>query len=191
MKSKLPPAINSEMVTQPSGKELLLYNLKTNKAYCLNETATRIYLACDGKTSFEELKAQTDFSDDLIFLALDDLKRETLIATDSVYIEGVSRREMIKKVGLTTMATLPLITSLTAPKAVHAQSVGTGSCLQNPPPASGCLDGIYSLGTASSDSECETRANNALPCCGCGGRSFLRDPITQCCTVTCSVNPYC
>ena len=63
---KLPKAKTDNIVTQESGKDLLLYNLTTNQAYCLNETAAVIYQFCDGKNSTAELKLQTKFGPFLV-----------------------------------------------------------------------------------------------------------------------------
>jgi hypothetical protein len=49
---------------------VLIYDLNTHKAYNLNETSSIVYQACDGKTSFSELKSETNFTDELIFLAI-------------------------------------------------------------------------------------------------------------------------
>lgn len=188
MTRKLPVAISSDMLTQESGKELLLYNLKTNKAYCLNETATQIYLACDGKTSFEELKAQTNFSDDLIFLALDDLKKENLINKDyQSNLVGINRREAVKKIGLTTMAALPVINSLVAPSAANAQSssVVPTTCEIDPAPSDCLVNESYRVGFATSFADCQNKVNALPPCCGGIGKAASYDPVIGCCESIC------
>jgi hypothetical protein len=121
--SKLPKAKTVDMVVQESGKELLLYNLTNNKAYCLNKTSAIIYQACDGETTFAELKEQKNFSDELIFFALDELKQENLL--DENYVSpfnGLSRRQIVKKIGLSYFFVLPVIASVVAPAAAAAQS---------------------------------------------------------------------
>lgn len=121
MLSKLPPARIENIVVQDAGDEVLIYDLITNKAFCLNETSAIIYQACDGKTSSDELKAKYHFSDDLIFFALDELKKEKLIEDNYVSpFKGIKRREVIKKIGLASMIALPVIVSLMAPTAVMA-----------------------------------------------------------------------
>lgn len=121
----LPKSRSTDIVVQEAGKELLIYDLKINKVYSLNETSKIIYQSCDGQTSFNELKAKHNLTDDLILLAINDLRRENLLEDMpgfSSNFNGLSRRETIKKVGLTTMIALPVITSLIAPKAVYARS---------------------------------------------------------------------
>ena len=131
---KLPLARNRDIVVQTMGKEVLIYDLNTHKAYCLNETSSIVYQACDGKTSFDELKRRHKFTDDLIFLALDQLKEDNLIETDKSFVspfDGMSRRDAIRKVGLASMIALPVISFLIAPTAAMAQS-GCGVACVNP-----------------------------------------------------------
>lgn len=121
--SKLPKAKTADLVVQESGKELLLYNLTANKAFCLNETSAIVYQSCDGKTTFAELKKQSHFSDELIFLALEELKRENLLEENySSPLERLSRRQAVKKIGLSSLSALPVITSIVAPTAAASAS---------------------------------------------------------------------
>lgn len=120
---KLPKAKTDNIVTQESGKDLLLYNLTTNQAYCLNETAAAIYQFCDGKNSTAELKLQTKFPDELIFLALEELNRENLLEESyKASYEGMSRRQAVKKIGFSSLLALPVITSIIAPAAAASGS---------------------------------------------------------------------
>ena len=56
--TKLPKAKLDNVVVQSLNDETLIYNLTTNQAFCLNETAAKVFNACDGKTTFDELKEQ-------------------------------------------------------------------------------------------------------------------------------------
>ncbi len=99
-----------------------------HKAFALNETSAIIYNACNGKTTFDELKVKYKFTDDLIFLALDELKRENLIEDYDSFkspLAGMSRREAVVKVALGSIVALPIISSLIAPTAAQATS---GTC---------------------------------------------------------------
>lgn len=122
---KLPKVRNQNIVIQEIGDEILIYDLEINKAYCLNETSAIVYRNCDGETDFTEIKTNHNFSEELISFALEQLEKENLLEKDSGFIspfKGFSRREVIKKVGLGSIALLPVITSVVAPKAVNAQS---------------------------------------------------------------------
>ena len=113
---KLPNSKTENIVVREVNNELLIYNLLTNQAFCLNETSAIVYLACDGKTTLEELSRQTKFSDDLILLALEGLQKQNLCQGEKIdYFKGVSRREIIRKAGLASMITLPFVASIIAP----------------------------------------------------------------------------
>jgi len=122
----LPFARNKGVVVQDLDEEILVYDLLTNKAYCLNQTASRVYRACEAKSSFAGLKRKHNFTDDVVFLALDELKRANLVDEDGRYLSpfaGLSRREAIRRVGVASMIALPVISSLVAPSPAHAQSL--------------------------------------------------------------------
>ena len=127
----LPKARTADILEMEADDELMIYDLRINKAYNLNETSKTVYLACDGKTSFDELKRQFKFTDDLIHLTLGELQKNDLLATQYASpFAGLNRREVIKKVGLASMIALPVITGLVAP--IGAQSA---SCTQDGQPA--------------------------------------------------------
>ena len=119
----LPKARTENLLEQNLEKETLIYDLSIDKAFNLNETLSVVYKACGRNLTFDELKHEYKFTDEFIYLALDELKRENLLAEDyKSPLGNVNRREVIKKVGLATMLALPLITGLIAPQAVNAAS---------------------------------------------------------------------
>lgn len=127
----LPCARNSEIVVQELRGELLIYDLREDRAFCLNETLAIVYQNCDGTTSFDKLKKDYQFTDDLIHFALAELRNENLIddETDD-YFADLSRREIIKRVGLATLIALPVISGIVAPTAAMAASAA-GACVGN------------------------------------------------------------
>lgn len=185
---KLPISKTENIVVQEANKELLIYDLITNQAFCLNETSAIIYLACDGKTTIEELKCQTNFSDDLIFLALDELQKQNLCQGERKdYLQGISRRELIRKVGLASMVALPIISSIVVPQAVDAQSVGSCSC---PKYSGACFsdETTWGLGCAANRNECMANAAAAAPTFCCPGYSLEGAALvsgTNCCEAFC------
>ena len=65
-------------------------------------------------------------SEDLVWFALNQLEKEKLLNEEKEIVnkfEGLSRREVIKKIGLTSMIALPIVASLVAPSAIHAAVV--------------------------------------------------------------------
>ncbi|HSK72114.1 MAG TPA: PqqD family protein [Pyrinomonadaceae bacterium] len=126
----IPKARKAELVVQEVSDEVLVYDLRTNRAHCLNETAAFVWKSCDGKNSVVEIgkKCQREsgkpVSEEMIWLAIEQLgKRELLEAPVEVVFEGQTRREALKRIGLGAMIALPIITSLTAPTAALAGTI--------------------------------------------------------------------
>lgn len=126
-----PIARKEDVVVQELPDEVLIYDLKSKKAMCLNEISAFVWQNCDGKKTISQIsqlakdQLKKDSSEELVWLALNQLKKENLLENvESIEgdFNGLSRRDVIKKVGLTTMIALPLISSIVAPMAVFAAS---------------------------------------------------------------------
>ena len=142
----LPMAISKDIVVQSFEDEILVYNLVTNKAVCLNKISALIWKLCDGTNTVREISQKMgkdlkeSISEEYIWLALNQLKKEGLIEesgdiTDKY--QGLSRREVIRKIGYGSMIALPIVSSIVAPTAASAQSGGIApgtfaSCVPNP-----------------------------------------------------------
>jgi hypothetical protein len=130
--SQFPAARTSGLVVQEMPDEVLVYDLNTNKAHCLNQTAAKVWKACDGKTSVSEIAAHfgKGANEDLVWLAIDQLNENNLLEGEvKTKFKGQSRREVIKKIGLASMVAVPVIASLIAPQnALAAQSC---NCVNN------------------------------------------------------------
>lgn len=122
--NNLPIIPTRNLVVQTVGKELLVYDLTKHRVFNLNETSALVFNACDGQTSFEALKHRYELTDDLIHFALRELKTNGLLEDyRSDYFAGLSRREVVRRIGVTCAAALPLIVGITAPTAANAQSI--------------------------------------------------------------------
>lgn len=164
--NNLPLARNKNIVVQNLAREILIYDLAEDRAFYLNETLALVYQACDGTTSFDKLKSKYSFNDDVIYLALDDLKRENLLEKNADYLSpfvGMSRREAIRKVGMASMIALPLISGLTAPTAANAASGVAVAC------------------TAPANTICLC-PNGTVDSCGAGSTNFGFAQCQQNCT---------
>jgi hypothetical protein len=126
-----PQSRQNNLVVQELESELLIYDLSTNKVYCLNETSGLVYQLADGKRTVEEIadamsvKLKTLVNAEFVRLALHELNGNGLIANaDEMksYFAGINRREAVKKIGLASMIALPLVSSVVAPNAASAQS---------------------------------------------------------------------
>ncbi len=154
-----PAARKTGLVVQEALDELLVYDMETNKAHCLNKTAAYVWQACNGSRNISEIAeyvgslAGTKFSDDLVWLAIDQLNDNDLLekAFDGEF-NGISRRDVIKKIGLTSMVALPIIASLVAPPTAMASA----SC--------NCV----------SDLACQAAPNLGCPTTTCNSTGFCR-----------------
>lgn len=121
-KTQIPVARKEGLVIQEMPDELLVYDLESNKAHCLNETASTVWKACNGENSVTEIANLFEGkNEDLIWLAIDQLQENNLLEKEyQLDMQGKSRRELIKKVGLASVLALPVVASLTAPSSVLA-----------------------------------------------------------------------
>lgn len=136
MKTNLKPSgRTNDILTQEIVGEVMLYDLTINKAYLLNPTSSLIWQLCDGTKSVGEItesiskELDSPVPEDLVWLALDQLNKVNLLETKdikNVNFLGLSRREVIRKVGLTSMVALPLITSILVPNSAEG-----ASCIAN------------------------------------------------------------
>jgi|SRR5437773_2449574 len=141
--SQYPVARKSGLVVQEMPDEVLVYDLNSNKAHCLNQTAASVWKACDGKTSVSEIAGffGGGANEDLVWLAVDQLSENDLLEHDvKSKFNGQSRRDVIKKIGLASIVAVPVIASLVAPQnALAAQSCNCSNNNQcgsaNPPNA--------------------------------------------------------
>lgn len=125
--SQNPIARQEGLVIQEMPNEVLVYDTNTNKAHCLNQTAAFIWKSCDGKNSVTDISklVGSEFggavNDDFVWLAIDQLNKDNLLQGEvNSKFEGVSRREVIRKIGLASVIALPVVASLAVPNTVLA-----------------------------------------------------------------------
>lgn len=131
MFSNLYPNVRqNDLVTQDSNSEMLIYDLTNNKVFCLNETSALVWRLCNGKNTIAEIsketskKLNTNIGEDFIWLSLKQLEKENLLENTKLppKFSDLSRREVVKRIGLSTALVLPLITSLVAPRVALSAS---------------------------------------------------------------------
>jgi hypothetical protein len=125
-----PVARNEGLVVQEMPDEVLVYDLNTNKAHCLNKSAAAVWKNCDGTNSISDIAAilknefKTPVTENFVWLAIDQLGKDELLEKQlTAPVNGLSRREAMRRVGLASLIALPVVASLLAPTAVHAGSV--------------------------------------------------------------------
>ena len=126
--------------------EVLVYDLDRDQAHCLNRTAALVWQSCDGKTTPTEIArrlqleldadGKKDSREELVWLALAQLERNNLLEQSVVVpseFARLSRRRMMRGLGLAAAVAVPLVSSIVAPTAVQAATLLTpGSCCNNP-----------------------------------------------------------
>lgn len=124
-----PLARRNGLVIQEYDDELLVYDVDSNKANCLNRSAAIVWRSCDGKNSVDEIVRQFEshagdkVTADFVWLALDQLNDNHLLENElAKRFDGQSRRQVIKKIGLATVVAIPVIASLVAPRNALASS---------------------------------------------------------------------
>lgn len=112
--------------------EVLVYDERTHRVWCLNPSSACIWQLCDGRNTVEDIAAGAAkalgpaVNESLVLLTLDELGEKGLL--EAGIVEGVSRREALGKIGLATAALLPVIAAIAAPPALaQSGSVGTAS----------------------------------------------------------------
>ena len=145
----IPQARKNGLVVQELADEVLVYDLERHKAHCLNHTAAWVWKHCDGKATVADmarlLRAESNapVGEEVIWLALDQLGQKRLLRTRVGWpkeVAGLSRREVLRQLGLAAAIALPLVTSIVAPAASQAATCfpnGT-ACASNAQCCSGC-----------------------------------------------------
>lgn len=130
MNTQMPLARTQDIIVQQVDNECLVYDLKTNKALCLNTVSAEIWKRCDGITTVREVaevigqQVKIKLDEDFIWLAINDLEKNKLLedkVTRAPEFESLSRRTVLFKYALPGLI-LPVIASIVAPSAVNAAS---------------------------------------------------------------------
>ncbi len=149
--SQNPMARQNGLVVQEMPDEVLVYDLNSNKAHCLNQSAAFVWKSCDGTNSVEDIVRQFEsngkgkVTEDFVWLAIDQLNENGLLdGKVAPRFAGQSRRQVLKTIGLASMVAVPVIASLVAPqKALGAASC---TCQAAPCPAAGCPTTVCTAG---------------------------------------------
>jgi hypothetical protein len=145
------PRSRRDLIVKELENELLVYDEKSKKAFCLNASSALIWKMCDGATTVAEISERTARSlgmpidDTFVSFALERLRVDDLLEpgfhipaeTAAVTRAQVMRR--IGRVGVAAAVAVPLVTVIMAPTPAKAYGEGlpTGD-----PIGSGCV--LYS-----------------------------------------------
>ena len=150
-----PKARAEGLVVRELAKEVLVYDLDTHRAVCLNSTAATVWRLCDGRRTAADIRKALEKSavgsvpDEVVWLGLEQLDKDRLLdarPTRPAELAGISRREMIRRVGLAAAVALPVVASIVAPTPAQASS-----CL---PSGAACSTGAQCCSTTCTGSQC-------------------------------------
>jgi hypothetical protein len=122
-----------ELIINPIGEELVVYDRQRSKAHSLNPTAAFVFEHLDGQTSLTELSAllvakytlTTAQASDLMWLSLDRLEKAHLLQGKIAWPAGIghyyTRRQILKTASMQA-ALLPVVVTIMAPTPAQADS---------------------------------------------------------------------
>ena len=139
-RQRKPLARKDGLVIQELPDEVLVYDLDSDRAHCLNQTAAFVWQRCDGRNTTAQiarkLGQQFDCPVDekIVWLALDQLGRNHLLERQPIpppALMGMNRRAMVRSLGLAAALAIPVVTSILAPMPAQA-----ATCLPSGSPCS-------------------------------------------------------
>ena len=126
-----PKARTEQLVTKELGDETLIYDERNHEAHCLNKTAAFVWRHSDGRTSVQKIarlltkEMNMPVSEQLVWFALSQLEKSQLLEkplANRANAGQISRRELMRRLGIAAAVALPLVTSIVAPTTAEAAS---------------------------------------------------------------------
>lgn len=138
----LPRARSVRLVIHDLPGETLVYDLQNHKAFCLNETAGRIWKACDGASSTAGIARALGSPPQAVHHGLVQLARSGLLEERPSWLTepgGLTRRAWLRTARKAAVALLPLVSTLAV--ATAAQAAGSCACngATTGKPCQGCV----------------------------------------------------
>jgi hypothetical protein len=136
-----PLARKEKLIVEQMADEVLIYDLERHKAHCLNLTAAAVWQHCNGKNNVAQIarlvsrNLQATVSEEVVLLALNQLEKFHLLDDkhDSFFaLPKVSRRDVMKRVGVASIIALPVIFSVISPTAFACTSCTPGQPCMTP-----------------------------------------------------------
>jgi len=135
-----PRGIRQDISTPQIGSEILVYDRRRHKAFCLNQSSSVIWSLANGEHTIGEIRAAASLqlkypvSEEFVLFAIEELRREGLIEQDATSepAPAISRRAMMQRIGIGGALLLPAIAAIVAPTAAQAY----GGCVDCTPDVS-------------------------------------------------------
>lgn len=185
-----PLARKADLVVQEVADEVLVYDLKSHQAHCLNQTAASVWKYCDGQKTIaditrllgKELKIEVD--EPAVWLAVQRLGKAQLLeerVLPPARSPRFGRREAIRRLGIGSAIAVPIVMSIVAPTAQAGctPSAPGAACTVNCQCTSECCErqpgqpGVNTCVTASNSTgglrktgvACDNGTNGDKQCC--------------------------
>lgn len=126
----VPRARKADLVVKDLKDEVLVYDLKRDKAHSLNQSAAFVWKKCNGRRTVAEVaqalgkEFKVPANEQTVWLALEQLSKFYLLEEKVARPAGIpriSRRDMMR-IGAAAAFALPVIVSIVAPTAANAQT---------------------------------------------------------------------
>jgi hypothetical protein len=108
--------------------EVILYDRETRKAHCLNHTAAAIWRLCDGTKSVKEIAyaleqdSTAPMDEGVVWMAVHHFDTSGLLQNKISAQSTLSRRDLMKKIGIGAAMVLPITASIAVPAPAAAVS---------------------------------------------------------------------
>ena len=130
-----PVARRTGLLIRELPDELLVYDSEGHRAHCLNRTAAQVFRCADGTRTIADLALLVAPPEDRVAgksaveLALADLDEAGLLESAP---SSLSRRELVRRVGIGAAILLPAVASIVAPTPAEAAATCVTNCQGKP-----------------------------------------------------------
>jgi hypothetical protein len=117
-------------VVRDLADEVVVYDRERHQAHCLNRTSAFVFRHADGQRTAADIAVLLGpgADEDLVQAALDQLAAAGLLETVPGRASALSRREVLKQVGLGAAVLAPAVASLLVPTPAEASATCTSTC---------------------------------------------------------------
>jgi len=127
--------------------EVLIYDIETRQAHCLNLAAAKVWEQCNGQRTIEDLCILLHQNEEAIWLALAQLGERDLLVQPLIRPNEkprLNRRQLMKAVGAAAVIALPVVSTIIAPTAAQASTctASGNTCTLS----AECCSGVCSIG---------------------------------------------
>lgn len=152
---RMPRARQQGLIIENLPGEVLVFDSERDRAHCLNQTAALVWKYCDGKTTVSEMARNLErdlnspnVDERMVSYALEQLSRDHLLEESIVpaaMLSGLTRRQMVRTLGIAAVIAVPVVTSIVVPTAQAATSCSAPG--QPCGSSATCCSGLCSGGT--------------------------------------------